>query len=69
MFRFGVVLSVRLLPEKFCAFINFRDKSSPGPAMKQLQGKEIGGEKLLIRYPNNPVPEQIVLKKTAPAPR
>ncbi|KAJ9600674.1 hypothetical protein L9F63_026188, partial [Diploptera punctata] len=64
--RFGVVLSVRLLPEKFCAFINFRDKSAPGPAMKYLQGKEIGGEKLLIRYPNNPVPEQIVLKKPAP---
>ncbi|KAJ4448650.1 hypothetical protein ANN_00040, partial [Periplaneta americana] len=64
--RFGVVLSVRLLPEKFCAFINFRDKSAPGPAMKHLQGKDMGGERLLIRYPNNPVPEQIVLKKTVP---
>lgn len=64
--RFGIVLSVRLLPDKFCAFINFRDKSAPGPAMKHLQGKEIGGEHLLIRYPNNPVPEQIVLKKPLP---
>ncbi|PNF20235.1 hypothetical protein B7P43_G16194 [Cryptotermes secundus] len=64
--RFGVVLSVRLLPEKFCAFINFRDKSAPGPAMKHLQGKNMGGERLLIRYPNNPVPEQIVLKRTVP---
>ncbi|PSN53115.1 hypothetical protein C0J52_10575 [Blattella germanica] len=63
--KFGVVMSVRLLPEKFCAFINFRDKSAPGPAMKQLQGKEIGGERLLIRYPNNPVPEQIT-KLTGP---
>jgi hypothetical protein len=35
--------------------------------MKHLQGKEIGGEHLLIRYPNNPVPEQIMLKKTQPA--
>jgi len=64
--RFGIVLSVRLLPDKFCAFINFRDKSAPGPAMKHLQGKEVGGERLLIRYPNNPVPEQIVLKKPVP---
>lgn len=57
---------MRLLPDKFCAFINFRDKSAPGPAMKHLQGKEVGGEHLLIRYPNNPVPEQIVLKKPIP---
>jgi hypothetical protein len=34
--------------------------------MKHLQGKEVGGERLLIRYPNNPVPEQIVLKKPIP---
>jgi hypothetical protein len=26
----------------------------------------MGGERLLIRYPNNPVPEQIVIKKTVP---
>ncbi|GLG96911.1 Uncharacterized protein GBIM_03784 [Gryllus bimaculatus] len=69
--KFGVVLSVRLLPEKYCAFINFRDKSSPGPAMKSLQNRELGGERLLIRYPNNPVPEahqQIVVKKVVKTP-
>ncbi|XP_021921023.1 uncharacterized protein LOC110830425 isoform X2 [Zootermopsis nevadensis] len=65
--RFGVVISVRLLPEKFCAFINFRDLSAPGAAMKHLQGKKIGGEHLLIRYPNNPVPEQVMVRKTQSA--
>lgn len=69
--KFGVVVSVRLLPEKYCAFINFRDKTSPGLAMKTLQNYEMGGERLLIRYPNNPVPEahqQIIIKKTVKSP-
>ncbi|XP_067012119.2 RNA polymerase II-associated protein 3 isoform X2 [Anabrus simplex] len=69
--KYGVVLSVRLLPEKFCAFINFRDKSAPGPAMKNLQSYVLGGERLVIRYPNNPVPEahqQIIIKKTVKTP-
>ena len=35
--RFGPVTSVRCLPDKFCAFINFKDKDSSARAMKNLQ--------------------------------
>ena len=36
-FRYGQVTSVRLLPEKYCAFINFKTKESAGRAMNGLQ--------------------------------
>ena len=37
LFRFGAVTSVRCLPDKFCAFVNFKDKESAAKAMKNLQ--------------------------------
>ena len=37
LYRFGQVTSVRPLPEKFCAFINFKTKEAAGRAMHQLQ--------------------------------
>ena len=36
-FRFGPVSSIRLLPEKFCAFVNFKSKEGAGKAMCMLQ--------------------------------
>ncbi|CAG2055924.1 unnamed protein product [Timema podura] len=71
--KYGPLLNIRLLSEKFCAFVNYRTKTAPGLAMKHLQGKEIGGDHLLIRFPNNPVAEgyqQILVKKkeVKPAP-
>jgi len=53
--KFGVVTSVRCLPEKFCAFVNFKDKDSAAKALKNLQGTECAGQKLLIKFPDNPV--------------
>ena len=35
--RFGEVTSVRALPDKFCAFINFKRKECAGKAMAALQ--------------------------------
>ena len=35
--RCGTVTSVRCLPEKFCAFINFADKYEAGRAIRNLQ--------------------------------
>ena len=35
--RYGPVVSVRMLPEKYCAFINFKLKESAGRAMQCLQ--------------------------------
>ncbi|KAH9518551.1 hypothetical protein Btru_017126 [Bulinus truncatus] len=53
--KFGQVTSVRPLPEKFCAFINFKTKEAAGRAMHQLQGTEVDGQKLLIKFPDNPL--------------
>ena len=39
--------SVRLLPEKYCAFINFKTKESAGAAMKGLQ---VGAIFLLVYF-------------------
>ena len=36
-FRYGPVTSVRTLPEKFCAFVNFKTKEAAGKAMQSLQ--------------------------------
>ncbi|XP_026284009.1 uncharacterized protein LOC113210306 [Frankliniella occidentalis] len=56
--RFGEILSIRMLPSSHCAFINFKDSRAPGPAMAAMQGKELGGSKLIIRYPNKTKEEQ-----------
>ncbi|XP_005100007.2 uncharacterized protein LOC101855261 [Aplysia californica] len=53
--KFGQVTSVRPLPDKYCAFINFKTKEAAGRAMHQLQGTEIDGQKLLIKFPDNPL--------------
>jgi len=38
--RFGEVTSVRALPDKFCAFINFKRKECAGKAMAALQVRD-----------------------------
>ncbi|XP_076472899.1 uncharacterized protein LOC143302208 isoform X2 [Babylonia areolata] len=53
--KYGPVVSVRMLPEKYCAFINFKLKESAGRAMQNLQNQECEGQKLLIRFPDNPI--------------
>ncbi|XP_076042543.1 uncharacterized protein LOC143026293 isoform X2 [Oratosquilla oratoria] len=53
--KYGAVTSVRLLKEKYCAFINYADKICAGRAMEGLQGAELCGHKLLIKFPDNPI--------------
>ncbi|XP_052250044.1 uncharacterized protein LOC127857608 isoform X2 [Dreissena polymorpha] len=53
--RYGHVKSVRCLPEKYCAFVNFMTKEAAGKAMVGLQGVECGGQRLLIKFPDNPI--------------
>lgn len=52
---FGTLTNVRCLPEKYCAFINFKHKEDAAKAMQTLQGKALEGQRLLIKYPDNPV--------------
>ncbi|CAG5136687.1 unnamed protein product [Candidula unifasciata] len=53
--EYGQVTSVRPLPEKYCAFVNFKTKEGAGRAMHHLQGAEVDGQKLLIKFPDNPI--------------
>ncbi|XP_054719957.1 uncharacterized protein LOC129229628 [Uloborus diversus] len=52
--RYGELVSIKILPEKFCAFVNFKSKDSPGKAMAALQGHLLHGANLDIRFPNLP---------------
>ncbi|KAM8923941.1 tetratricopeptide repeat protein 31 isoform 2-T2 [Pelodytes ibericus] len=51
---YGEIHSIRLLGERFCAFVNFKCPTAAAKALDALQGKEIENTKLLIRYPDKP---------------
>ncbi|XP_018080768.1 tetratricopeptide repeat protein 31 isoform X2 [Xenopus laevis] len=51
---YGEIHSIRLLGERFCAFVNFKCVAAAAKALDALQGKEIENTKLLIRYPDKP---------------
>lgn len=51
---YGHLSNVRCLPEKYCAFVNFKNKEEAAKAMQNLQGKLLEGQRLLIKYPDNP---------------
>ncbi|KAK6185754.1 hypothetical protein SNE40_007916 [Patella caerulea] len=65
--RYGPVTSVRLLPEKYCAFVNYKTKEAAGKAMHGLQGEECEGQKLLVRFPDHPISNgHTTLRKSQP---
>ncbi|XP_032898292.1 tetratricopeptide repeat protein 31 [Amblyraja radiata] len=49
----GAIHSVKMLQDRFCAFINFTTKEGAERAIAELQGMELEGTKLVIRYPDN----------------
>jgi RNA recognition motif-containing protein len=51
---YGQLANVRCLPDKYCAFVNFKVKEDAHKAMLNLQGKYLEGQRLLIKYPDNP---------------
>ncbi|PIK61936.1 hypothetical protein BSL78_01161 [Apostichopus japonicus] len=69
--KFGVIESMRRLPEKFCAFINFREAVMASEAMRCLQGYQFFESQLLIKFPDHPITDghlqTIYLKKTRPS--
>ncbi|GBM97760.1 hypothetical protein AVEN_220218-1 [Araneus ventricosus] len=66
---YGELLSVKIMPEKYCAFVNYKLKSSPGKAMQAYQGYELStGYKLYIRFPNLPGEATVKKKPVGAAP-
>ncbi|NWY65795.1 TTC31 protein, partial [Erithacus rubecula] len=61
--RFGEIRSVRLLPGRRCAFINFCGKAEAEEAFRAMQGATVEGSKLLLqlKHPAHATP--------APVPR
>ncbi|XP_064474310.1 uncharacterized protein LOC135385719 [Ornithodoros turicata] len=63
----GDIQSIRVMHERHCAFINYTNSTAAGRAMDALQGKELCGTRLLIRFPDNAFADRgsgvLVLKK------
>ncbi|NXB59353.1 TTC31 protein, partial [Struthidea cinerea] len=61
--RFGEIRSMRLLPGRRCAFINFSGKAEAEEAYRAMQGATVEGSKLLLqlKHPSHATP--------APLPR
>uniref|UniRef100_A0A8C3RV64 Tetratricopeptide repeat protein 31 n=1 Tax=Chelydra serpentina TaxID=8475 RepID=A0A8C3RV64_CHESE len=55
---FGPIHSVRMLPEKYCAFINYTRKEAAEAAYTALQGAEVQGTKfvLQLKHPDHATP-------------
>ncbi|XP_071987465.1 uncharacterized protein [Engystomops pustulosus] len=51
---YGEIHSIRVLAERFCAFVNFTCPIATARALEALQGKEVENTKLVIRYPDKP---------------
>lgn len=49
---FGEIESIRVLHERFCAFVNFKNANKAAKALEKLQGAELGSCKLVMRYPD-----------------
>ncbi|XP_072898149.1 tetratricopeptide repeat protein 31-like isoform X1 [Hemitrygon akajei] len=49
----GTIHSIRMLQDRFCAFINFTTKQGAERAIAELQGIELERTKLVIRHPDN----------------
>ncbi|XP_053189004.1 stress-induced-phosphoprotein 1 [Scomber japonicus] len=49
---YGEIESIRVLHERFCAFVNFKNASMAARAMEKLNGYCIENTRLVVRYPD-----------------
>ncbi|XP_015705705.1 tetratricopeptide repeat protein 31 isoform X9 [Coturnix japonica] len=56
--RFGQIHSIRVIPDKFCAFINFQHKAAAEAAFRAMQGSDLGGCRLALqlKHPSHATP-------------
>ncbi|KAM7385603.1 hypothetical protein PAMP_001679 [Pampus punctatissimus] len=70
---YGEIESIRVLHERFCAFVNFKNANMASRAMEKLNGYCIENTRLVVRYPDRrtqrvlPVPLKICLPVTQQA--
>uniref|UniRef100_A0AAV2JK34 Uncharacterized protein n=1 Tax=Knipowitschia caucasica TaxID=637954 RepID=A0AAV2JK34_KNICA len=68
----GEIESIRVLHERFCAFVNFKDTNMAARAMEKLNGHCIENTRLVVRYPDRrpraiPMPLKTCLSLTQQA--
>ncbi|MED6253380.1 hypothetical protein ATANTOWER_027991 [Ataeniobius toweri] len=69
----GDIESIRVLHERFCAFVNFRNANMAARAMEKLNGYCIENTRLVVRYPDRrtqrvlPIPLKTFLPVTQQA--
>ncbi|XP_042179601.1 uncharacterized protein LOC112253194 isoform X2 [Oncorhynchus tshawytscha] len=75
---YGEIDSIRVLHERFCAFVNFKNANMASRAMEKLNGYSIENTRLVVRYPDHrsqrllPIPlktSPLALQQTAAGPR
>ncbi|KAM3862966.1 uncharacterized protein ACN63O_012871 [Diretmus argenteus] len=49
---YGEIDSIRVLHERFCAFVNFKNANMAARAMEKLNGYSIENTRLVVRYPD-----------------
>ncbi|XP_021238233.1 tetratricopeptide repeat protein 31 isoform X2 [Numida meleagris] len=56
--RFGQIQSIRMLPEKYCAFINFHQKAAAEAAYRAMLGADLEGSRLVLqlKHPSHATP-------------
>ncbi|XP_053922008.1 uncharacterized protein LOC128852133 [Cuculus canorus] len=56
--RFGEIRSVRTLPGRHCAFVNFAHKKAAEAAYAAMQAAELGGSRLALqlKHPSHATP-------------
>lgn len=59
----GEIESIRVLHERFCAFVNFKNANMAARALERLQGVELESTRLVIRYPDR------WMQRTPPSPQ
>ena len=64
--RYGAVTSIRVIHERWCAFVNYSEEQSAAAALEALQDYTISGTRLLLRYPTRPTSENIHASKLVP---
>ncbi|XP_030638746.1 hsp70-Hsp90 organizing protein 3-like [Chanos chanos] len=60
----GKIDSIRVLHERLCAFINFRNAGMAARALEKLQGVELENTRLVIRYPDRWMQKSLPSQKT-----
>ncbi|CAG6017188.1 unnamed protein product [Menidia menidia] len=54
---YGEIESIRVLHERFCAFVNFKNANMAARAMEKLNGYSIENTRLVVRYPDRRTPK------------